>query len=277
MEQIFAPAQATFVTFIFALLRCVGFFMAAPIFSNESLPDIFRAGAAAWLAVIITTMVDPVSYELRSVVELMLVSVGEIFLGLVMGTIADVFFSCIAMGGEVIGQQAGFAIASVLDPTTNQDVALMAQVNTLMAVIIFLVIGGHRDMLTAMLKSFELVEPGGITSVLNLGAFMRGEDSHRFNGALEIMTPFFKMGIKLAAPVLVTMILVSTCEAIMARTVPQVNIMMIGFGTRLLMGMFIMVSALPFIYGTFAEHVGRIDEVTLQLIYRYLRTGATSP
>ena len=253
MEQIFGPTEGRFIIFIFALLRCTGFMTSAPLFNNNAIPVRYKAGASAWMAFLIASTMEPFATQLTSVTHLVLIAMGELAIGLALGLIGQVLFSCIQLGGEVIGQQSGFAIASVLDPTTNRDVALMAQVNTLLAMIVFLAIDGHRVFLAEMLRSFKVVTPGTLTSFTELAKFARG--------GLEVVPMFFTIGIKIAAPVAVTMICVSTSEAIIAKTAPQVNILMIGFGTRLLMGVFMLITALPFIYRVFSEFVMRYDDV----------------
>ena len=254
-----------FALFLFALLRCTGFLMSAPLFNNAAIPVRYKAGAAAWMALLVATTAEPYAKELTSVTHLVIIAMGEIAIGIGLGLIGQILFSCIQLGGEVIGQQSGFAIASVLDPTTNRDVALMAQVNTLLAMIVFVAIDGHRMFLREMLESFRVVGPGALTSVVSLAKFLRG--------AIEAMPLFFTVGIKLAAPVAVTMILVSTSEAIIAKTAPQVNIMMIGFGTRLLIGVFTLITALPFIYRVFSELVLSYDDVAGGLVATSLSGG----
>lgn len=247
MEQIFAPAQATLATFLFALLRCGGFVLSAPVFGNAAVTRNFKAGATAWMAIIVTASMEPFSRELSSVLELILIGTGEVVIGLSIGLIAQVFFTAISLAGEVIGQQSGFAIASVLDPTTNRDTALMAQVHSLLGVLVFLTIGGHRIMITQLVKSFDLLNPGAVMTVGISKAF--------FEKALYTVPYLFELGFKMAGPIAVTMILVSTSEAVLAKTVPQVNILMIGFGTRILMGTFILYSAHPFIFNVFSRFI----------------------
>ncbi len=247
MEQIFAPAQATLMTFLFALLRCGGFVLSAPVLGNTAVTRNFKAGATAWMAIIVTASMEPFSNELRGIVDLVLIGMGELVIGLSIGLIAQIFFTAISLAGELIGQQSGFAIASVMDPTTNRDTALMAQVHSLIGVLVFLTIGGHRILIAQLVKSFDLLGPGAVMTV--------GISKMFFLKSLFTVPQLFEMGFKMAGPIAVTMILVSTSEAVLAKTVPQVNILMIGFGTRILMGTFILYSAHPFIFNVFSKFI----------------------
>lgn len=269
MTDLLAPNQITMTTFLFAFLRCTGFIVSAPILSIDAIPTMFKAGAAGWLAVLVTLSAEPFQTPIANSVQFFLIAAGELAIGLSLGILAQAFFSCIALGGELIGQQAGFAIASVLDPTTNQDTSLMEQVHILIATIVFLAIGGHRIFVGAMLEGFSLLPPGQLTSYQSLADFMRA--------GMENLRLLFEIGFKIGAPVTITMILVSVSEAVMAKTAPQVNILMIGFGTRILVGVFVMIASAPFIFRVFAVHMMNYEVYVLKLMQSYLVPTGLSP
>jgi flagellar biosynthetic protein FliR len=148
-------------------------------------------------------------------------SVGELMIGLIIGLGMTVIISGAELAGTLVGQQAGIALASVIDPTQGESSTVVGQVFVITMTLIFLVIGGHRDMAMALLDTFDVVPVLSFTVDASIGTLMA-----------DLLTASFILGIKLFSPVLIALLLVTIVMGFLSRTIPQLNILSVGFVVR---------------------------------------------
>lgn len=125
----------------------------------------------------------------------------------------------------MVGQQAGLAMGRVFNPIQNQQTTLIGQVYSIVLMVVFLLVGGHRAMVAALLDSFKVIPmlSGGFDqSVVVLLA--------------EMMAASFILAIRLAAPVLIALMMTSLAMGFLSRTMPQLNILSVGFQVRIMTG-----------------------------------------
>jgi len=226
-------------------------------------PRPVRVGIAFWITIVLlgpawgmngVEIDEPLPVPDRvynGVIDFSLALISEMLIGFVIGFMADVFLQTVGMAGEIMGQQAGFSAASVLDPITGQDQFLMTQIKILFATLIFICIGGPETVFMILADSFNVVHPGEGIDIVRYGEAgwrtMISDEGRRF--ALASLT--FKVGIQLAGPMIGAMILVSVAEAFLARIVPQMNIMAVGFAIRISLSLLILFSYMPFFFSAF--------------------------
>ena len=130
----------------------------------------------------------------------------------------NLLLTSVRLGGQFLGFQMGLNMASVMDPQTGGQSSVMSQFLYLFTVLVFFSVNGHHIFISALASSFRLVPPC----------------TFRFNASLmtaivTVSGEMFVIALKLAAPIMVALFLSHLCLGIVARTVPQVNILMIGF------------------------------------------------
>ena len=146
---------------------------------------------------------------------------GERAIGLIIGLSVTLIVTGVQMAGMLIGQQAGIALASVMDPTHGNTSTVVGQVYLIVTMLIFLTLGGHRMLISALLDTFGVVPVLGFRvgdSVLVLMA--------------DLFTMAYILAIKLFAPVLIALMLATLTMAFISRTMPQLNILSVGFAVR---------------------------------------------
>jgi flagellar biosynthetic protein FliR len=159
----------------------------------------------------------------------------EVVIGLIIGFAARLVFAAIEVGSEVVGMQIGFGLANAFDPVSNQQVSLIRQVYVALASLIFLAINGHHLIIRALVKSFEWIPSKGF--------FFSAPLIHHI---IRMGSDLFLVGMKIAAPVMITLILAQMAMGIVSRVVPQlqvflfslsltigIGLMMIGFSLSL--------------------------------------------
>jgi len=143
---------------------------------------------------------------------------SEFLLGLLMGFGVRSIFAAVELGAEVAGMQMGFGLANAFDPISNQQVSLMRQAHIVLVSLLFLAIDGHHVVLYALSKSFELVPIAGFS--LN---------GRLIEQSIRIGSEMFILGMKIAAPVMIVLIVSQMAMGVMSRAVPQIQIFLVSF------------------------------------------------
>jgi len=236
-----------FALFVFVFLRMGAMIMGLPVFGSKNIPIIFRIGLAFAAAFLLLPLLGGVRVPpLDHPLGLALAVGSEILIGLVVGLTVRLMFAGIQLAGQIAGYQMGMALANVVDPNTSSQVPLMAQFNNLVATLFFLVLNAHHWCLMALVESFHRVPIGGMTVRPELVRDLVG-----LGGGL------FVVAVKLGAPVIVALLLVSVALGLVARTVPQMNVFIVAMPLKIVVGLVFIGISLPhmmnFLEGLFAE------------------------
>ncbi len=208
------------------LFRVAGLMVAAPLYSSRVVPVRVRAGLAMLVAFLMLPVVERQVPSALPLDVALIGAVGEFMIGVTIG----LAMAILLMGGEaaglVVGQQAGLALADVFDPTRNQPGTVISQVYVIVVTALFLMIGGHRAAMAALLDTYKVIP------VLSFGM-----NESFLLLLVEMMAAALVLGIRLAGPVLVALLLMEIALAFLSRTMPQFNILSVGFSLRLLVGL----------------------------------------
>jgi len=220
---------------LLVIMRASGLFLMAPIFSNSSIPAVLRAGLVILLSTIIASVIN--QPELPQVTSLwMLVALGakEILVGLIIGLVFRLLFMGIKTGGAILGYQMGFAMVSVPDVDSGDQVSIIARFWYLAAMLIFFAINGHHMILSAFVDSYVVMPPGAITMTSSVGELM-----------IKYTAYVFVIAVKVAAPIMVTLFLVDVSLGLIAKTMPTMNVFFVGFPIKIGTGLTMVALSLP--------------------------------
>lgn len=276
------PWETQFLTFFLVFVRVSAVVISMPVIGGEMISRPIRAGIAFWLTVALTapliglpsgdgnSLIPLVQNDFLNVFDFAIAVITEFMIGFALGFIAQVIVQTIALAGEIIGQQAGFSAASVFDPVTGQDTFLMAQINSLFGTMIFLVIGGPEMVLVTMAESFRLLPAGeGVSlaafSAASYDVLLLSESQQQALGSM-----MYNVAIRIAAPLIGAMFLVSLSEAFLARTAPQLNILAVGFAIRIGMSLLVMFSSIAVTTMTFKNFILTYDAIAIAFMEKIL-------
>ena len=161
----------------------------------------------------------------------------EVMIGLSLSLVAQVFFSAIEYSGQIIGMQMGFTISSIIDPSSGSQVQVMSVMQSLLATLMFLSLNVHHVFIRTIIESFQ---------VIPLGVWRLDGEMIRF--FTNVTADVFILGVRLAAPVMVALLLTSVALGIMARSFPQMNIFMISFPLNIGIGFIVLGMTLPIFF-----------------------------
>jgi len=129
----------------------------------------------------------------------------------------------------------GFGVVNVIDPQTQAQVSITAQFHNILAVLIFLAADAHHIIIGAIVQSFDLINPAQV-DFSNVTPEI----------ILRYFSTMFVIAIKIAAPIMAILFFLSVGLGLVARTVPQMNVFIVGFPLQIGVGLLMVALAMPF-------------------------------
>jgi flagellar biosynthetic protein FliR len=209
--------------FALVLFRISGLMLTAPLYHSVLFPVQIRVALTLVVAVVIFPLVKTHVPAQTSLSMALVGGVGEMMIGAIIGLALSILLTGAEVAGLMIGRQAGIALADVYDPMFGEQESVVGQIYTICFTLLFLLIGGHRATIVALLDTYAVIPP------------LSFQFEERFVLLLvETLAAAFVLGIRLAGPVLIALFLMGMALEFLSRTMPQLNILTVGFTLRLL-------------------------------------------
>ena len=261
--------------FLLIAVRAFAMMETAPLLSSEAVPRVARlalAGLAAFAVlptaeafaiegtaaaatgvtgVGVVTLPTPgglhlitdLRYEPFSLTFILLL-IGEAIIGIIIGFFLTVIFAAFTTAGQFFSLQMGFAASAAFDPLAQVENPFIGQFLHLIAMLVFLVIGGFH----------ELFLGGFWRSVQSLSVLSLIEGRESVVGMMAAGLPrLFLDAIVISLPMLGTLFLVSLTTGLISKAAPQINILSEGFPIAIMVGYLVLLTAMPFMIETFAR------------------------
>jgi len=252
--DLYALLQSHWAVFLLLVCRTSGLFMMSPFFGSFNVPIYFRAGTALALSIVLFPVVDGFTQITASptVIAYAAVVVREMFIGWLIGYVSYVSFAAIQMAGKIMDMQVGFSIVNVMDPTSGQQAPLIGSFLYNLSLIVFLVTNGHHLLLAALVESFRAIPILGMNFDASLAELI-----------VRFTTGIFLTGVQIALPITFSILLTNVSLGILARSMPSLNIFVVGIPLHIMIGMFVLLMVVPFyvlfLDVLFNEMYGNID------------------
>lgn len=225
----FVPADYLNELAVFALVLVrIGALVAVTVmFGSIAVPFRLRAAFALALAAAVTPFeLDKGVSVPPSLLAWLVLAGAEALVGLVLGLGVMILFSALQVAGQVISQMSGMQLADAFDPGFGGNVPVFSQLYFYVTLAVFLTIGGHRHVLAALFDTFEWMPAGQGEYVPSVTAAVTG-----------VLSQSFLLGIRAAAPVVVALLIATLILGLVGRTLPQLNILALGFGANALVAL----------------------------------------
>lgn len=209
--------------FLLVLVRVTAFFVTVPFFSYRTIPPQVRIAIGFVLAWMMYYTIDIEPFVVNG--DYILLVLKEALIGLLLGLIGYIIMSAIQIAGSFIDFQMGFAIANIIDPQTGAQSPLIGQFFNTLALLILLAVDGHHLILDGIFYSYQFMPIDQV--------FPDFKDKDYIEFILTTFTAVFGIAFQMAAPVVATLFLVDLALGITARTVPQLNIFVVGFPIKI--------------------------------------------
>jgi flagellar biosynthetic protein FliR len=212
--------------FFWILMRISILIFMMPLFGARGVPFLWKAGLSMVLTFVLLPVVPPPGTLPQTMSRMALGLAGEVLLGLILAFPVRIIFASAQLAGQIMSFQMGFAMARTIDPNTGIQSTALSQFLYLFTVLVFFATDGHHLLIRGITASFHLVPPNQFSPHSALPQVL-----------VKISSDMFIIGLKIAAPIVIALFLSNLGLGIVARTVPQVNILMIGFPINIGIGM----------------------------------------
>ncbi len=221
--------------FLLVFVRMTGLFVIAPIFARRNIPTGLKLGLAFFLSLIlINTLPGQELENYNSIYGFMALASKEFITGVTIGYTAYLVFTAIYLAGQIIDMQIGFGMANVMDPVSNIQVPITSNFYFILGMLLFLMANGHHILIQALFQSYEFIPLGGAVFSEAL-----------INDIIRAFGNIFLIGFKISAPVVAAVLITDIVIGIASRTVPQLNIFVVGLPLKIVLGLVVITLTIP--------------------------------
>lgn len=212
---------STIPVFLLILVRVGAFFIALPLFSYRTIPTPFKIGLSFFLALIMYQTVDMSHVVLD---HYLLLLIKEAIVGLLIGLMAYIILSAVQIAGGFIDFQMGFAIANVMDPQTGAQSPLIGQYFYIIALLFLLSVNGHHLLIDGIYNSYQFI---------SLTEYIPFQNESIAHFVIYSFNKMFLIAFQIAIPIVGCLFLVDIALGMIARTVPQLNVFVVGLPIKI--------------------------------------------
>ena len=223
------PALEFVLTTLLLSLRTGALLLSTPIFFAAALPGMVRISIVFALSAALALevrVVQPSGELMSNSGALMQAALAELALGGTLGLGVSIASAAISMAGRLIDVQIGFGLAQILDPATHRQIPIVSAAFNQLGALVFLLINGHHSMIRGLAYTVARFPPGGGWSMDAAVPMLVKE-----------IASIFLLGFALAAPVVVCLLMVELALGVAARSVPQLNMLVIGIPIKIVVGL----------------------------------------
>lgn len=236
------------MAFIFIFIRIITFLASLNVIFPSGTPNTFKVGFSILISIIISFTVD-IDTSTVNMFDLIYGATMETMTGLVLGYMTSLCFNSLKLCGSLIDQQLGLAMANIYDPNSKEQTTLIQNLMYWMGIVIFFYINGHHELIKGIEKSFQLIGIGENILINN------------FDYIVHVFVQYFVIGFKIAVPIILALIITELIMGLISRSVPQLNVMVIGMPLKILVGIIFFIIALPFIITEIHNLINKIPSV----------------
>lgn len=248
------PVAATFTEWLISALllslRLSPVLAFAPPFTLVRVPTLVRVLLALGLSGVMAATLPPGAATPVEAGPLVAAAARELFLGSVFVLAFQLAFGAIYVAGRTIDVQAGFGLAAVVDPGSKAQIPLIGSLYAYAAGAVFFGMNGHLDLLRIVAASLETVP---------LGQAMLPQD---LTPLIAFLGAVFAIAFGVAGGVILMLFLADIAIALLSRTAPQMNVLVLGFQVKTLL----LMVALPLTLGVSAALLARMSSTILQAL-----------
>lgn len=227
------------------VVRATAFFAVVPLFGSQGDSRMLRLALGMALATIFW-WISPKLVPVAGLAELALLAAREALVGIAAGYAVSLLTAALVTAGEVVSNEMGFSMAQVLDPLTGKSSPVTASLFEVMGYLLLFGTSLHHDVLRVLAASYDLLPVG------------KGFDLALVHGRLSaLVTDSIEYGLRYAVPILAVMSLLTAALVILARAVPNLNLMEFSWGLRILLALlaacWFLAEGRPFLLDMFAD------------------------
>ncbi|MRR35234.1 flagellar biosynthetic protein FliR [bacterium] len=250
------PSVNEVAFFALVLGRMAGIFASIPLFGGRRVPMNIKVLVIFAITLVCYPLVKAKVPQLPDdMLSLGMLMIRETLIGTCLGLLSLIIFAAVEFCGQICGIQIGLSIVTEIDPSQGDQQSIIAIFQEMFATLLFLSLGVHHVFIGALVESYSVLPVGTWTMSEGLLNFLVVTISH-----------VFVLAIKLAAPVMVTLLLTSVMLGIMARAFPQMNVFFVSMPLNIGIGFIILGLSLTVFLHTLRGSFGALDEQIMTIM-----------
>ena len=225
--------------FLLILARIASFIYTAPLFGIPSIPQRVKVSLSLFISILIFMLLPDKSLVYNGILDYAILVIKESVVGLLLGFVCNVCIQVVTFMGHIIDTNVGLSMATMYDPSLRMQTGVTGTFYYYTTFLLMLVSGLYQFLISAIIDSYSIIPFGAVTINTTL-----------YDSFLEVIASYFIIGIRLALPVFVTIMLLNVVLGILTKVAPQMHMFSIGVQLKLLLGlavMFLTVGLLPVI------------------------------
>lgn len=238
-----------FLIFILVFVRLITFIAYVPLFFPSGVPQRYKIGLALILTLIMTPIVGKNIIEINNIMIFIMLILKEIAVGLLLGFITTIVFQIAQMAGQFLDFQVSFSMSAVFDPLSNETATILGRFFYMLCMAVFLLIDGHHLVVTSLAESFNVVGIGALNFKTEIFTYM-----------IHVVIEFFTIGFKMVVPIIFIIILTDFTLGLVARIMPQLNIMMLGIPIKIMLGLLTVSLSVPVFMKMLVNNLDQMTE-----------------
>ena len=247
---------AYFLALFLIFLRVTSFFIMTNVFFPKGTPNTLKAMFSLIFAFALLGGIDYTSIqEVTSNYFLIIYMFFEVANGIILGLISNIAFEVVLMAGSLIDVHIGLSMVNTIDPNSETNTTITGNLLHYVALVIFFIVDGHHMLIKSLIESFILLPIGK--------GLLYGDTMMTM---IEIIANYFVIGLKIALPIVLIILLADVCMGLISRAVPQINVMILGLPVKMLIGIIAISISLPIIIKLFLNNISYIPDIFRKII-----------
>ncbi len=215
------------VSLVVIMIRIGPLIFLMPVFSYSTVPNQIKALFTLTLALILLPVVPVTAADLpQTGTGLVVFVAGEFAFGAILAFFARLIFAATDIAGQVVSISMGMGMAGTMDPQFGTQVSLVGYLWSILALLIFLSLNGHHILFTILVDSYNWMHPGTINIT-----------KATYTGVIKGVSHMFVLAIQIMAPAAAALFFSHVAMGIIAKTVPQIPIMIVAMPMNIALGL----------------------------------------
>jgi flagellar biosynthesis protein FliR len=222
--------------FLLVFVRFTGFYLTAPIWMDRKIPAMFKLGFAFFTSMIAVGTMDTSEIIVMDA-SFMLLVLKEVMVGIGIGFFTAFLLYAVQLAGSFVDLQSGFAMAMMYDASTGIQEPMTGRLYYYIAMIFFLSMDAHHLLIKGALASFEWIPV--------LAWFPAASAENLVVLGVSMIKEMFWIALLIAAPLVATLFLVDIALGVLSKSVPQMNLFVVGFPIKIVVHFIVLYVSLP--------------------------------
>ncbi|MEW8992974.1 fused FliR family export protein/FlhB family type III secretion system protein [Clostridium sp.] len=240
-----------FIAFLMIFMRITSLLFTVPTFFPTGTPSIAKIGVGLIISMILSPIISTEALpEINNIFVFTMLIGKEIMIGICLGYIVNLLFSVVQMAGQIMDFSIGFSMMSLFDPVAGENISVIGRLMYWICLAVFMLVDGHLILVQCLIDSFTSVPIGSVTFNKEILGYI-----------IQVIFEFFTIGIKIAVPIMLIILMTEIVLGLVSRVMPQLNAMILGMPIKIFVGLATFVISIPLIMKIIASNFDAIKHI----------------